>query len=359
MSATSGLVRFVICVSSVSLGACTVGATPSSNPRAASITGAPASGAPAQSAAPSSGGSPSLSTSPSPRQRAGKTSYFAAGMKTYTFVDRSRTVAASHTTTGNPGPRVLRTFVWYPAVRSGGANVRPSPAPGGPFPLVVFASGYNANPTDYQRLLESWVHAGYVVAAPAFPLTNPRAVGGLDEADISNQPQDVSFVLTQLLRTFRSSGPMHSLIDPAHIAVAGQSDGAEVALAVAYGKCCADPRFDAAIIMAGQLLPFEGTLFKSPAAPLLVIQGGADTVNPPQYSHQIYQAASSPKYLLWLQGADHVQPFMSSDHYESTVSSVSLEFLNRYLGNDPRAAVGLPPSVSRDAALRSAPKGSA
>jgi predicted dienelactone hydrolase len=285
-----------------------------------------------------------------------KTVRYAVRTKTYTFIDRSRTVAASHTGTGKPGPRVLRTFVWYPVeTKKAGASNAQTFSKAMPFPLILFAPGFDASPIDYQRLLESWARSGYVVASPAFPLTNPRAIGGLDESDISNQPADLSFILTQLLRSSRSPGPLQSLIDPHRIAVAGQSDGAEVALAAAYGKCCFDPRFDAAIVMAGQILPFQGNLFAGRSAPLLVIQGSADTVNAPAYSRQIYRAASAPKYLLWLRGADHVQPFMTGDHYESVTSVVSLEFLNRYIRQDARAAVGLPRSASRDSTLRSAP----
>src|SRR5438067_1920033 len=100
------------------------------------------------------------------------------------------------------GPRVLTTSVWYPA------------APGGPFPLVVFAHGYNVTPAPYAGLLQSWARAGYVVAAPTFPLTNPGAPGGPNEDDVVNQPADVRFVIDRLLAADAQPGPLAGLINP-------------------------------------------------------------------------------------------------------------------------------------------------
>src|SRR5947209_7537413 len=111
------------------------------------------------------------------------------------------------------GPRVLTTSVWYPA------------APGGPFPLVVFAHGYNVTPAPYAGLLQSWARAGYVVAAPTFPLTNPGAPGGPNEDDVVNQPADVRFVIDRLLAADAQPGPLAGLINPQRIGVAGHSDG--------------------------------------------------------------------------------------------------------------------------------------
>ena len=58
--------------------------------------------------------------------------------------------------------------------------------------------------------------AGFVVAAPVFPLCSAGAPGGPEESDVINQPGDMSFVISSLLAV--SSGgrrrPLAGLVDP-------------------------------------------------------------------------------------------------------------------------------------------------
>src|SRR5262249_28330049 len=128
-------------------------------------------------------------------------------------------------------PRKLTTYVYYPKVSAPsatGGNGRPPSAGPGPYPLLVFAHGFDATPATYASLLHYWASAGFVVAAPLFPRTNRHAPGGPDEADVVNQPADISFVISSLLAlNADSSSPLHTLIDAGRIAVAGHSDGAE------------------------------------------------------------------------------------------------------------------------------------
>lgn len=281
---------------------------------------------------------------------------FAVGSRRMTFVDTSRSVPASHTLTGKPGPRILVTDVWYPAGGTAGAGVllgAPASIAAGPYPLVVFAPGFDRDPSSYVPLLTAWARAGYVVAAPTFPLTNPSAVGGLDESDIVNQPGDLSFLISRLTRASRDGhGPFAGLIDPARIGVAGHSDGADAALVAADGSCCRDPRIGAVIVMAGAALPWGGRYFTRPGPPLLAIQGSADVFNPPSFAQDLYREAPAPKYLLWFPGADHLQPFVGSSPLETVVREVSVAFLDRYLGDGPRTPVGLPADARGLASLR-------
>lgn len=251
---------------------------------------------------------------------------------TVTFVDDGRTVSAQHTTTGRPGPRVLPTLILYPALgRDHGPAARGATPAAGPFPTVVFAPGFDRDPSSYLPLLTSWARAGFVVVAITFPLTNPHAIGGLDESDIVNQPRDVRFVITQVLRSSRSgSGRLSGLVDPGRLAVAGHSDGSETAILVAASSCCRDPRVRALIVMAGALLP-PGSYFSSASPPTMVMQGTADTISQPANAMRVYRIAQSPKYLLSLEGADHLSPFAGVGPYERVVRTVSIAFLERYL----------------------------
>lgn len=107
----------------------------------------------------------------------------------------------------------------------------------GPFPLVVFGHGFAVTPAYYCRLLRAWARAGHVVAAAVFPLENAHAPAGPDEADIVNKPRDMSFVITHLLAASDDRrSPLAGLIDPDAVAVSGQSDGGETALAAAYDR---------------------------------------------------------------------------------------------------------------------------
>jgi predicted dienelactone hydrolase len=219
------------------------------------------------------------------------------------------------------GPRVLTTSVWYPA------------AAGGPYPLIVFAHGFNVTPASYAPLLQSWAQAGYIVAAPTFPLTNSGAPGGPDESDVVNQPADIRFVIDQLLAANTKPGPLAELIDPNKIGVAGHSDGGITAAAVAYNTCCRDPRISAAVVMAGAEMGVPGGSYFPPgSAPMLAIQGDADHSNNPQNSRQLYnEDGAGPKYLLDLPGASHEGPFMQSDPAADLVQRATVDFFGRYL----------------------------
>ncbi len=270
-------------------------------------------------------------TAPAPPQPLG------AGLRVMTFVDTTRLIYPPHTANGQPSPRVLQTYIWYPAtgIPLAGNTVNAAPAVSrGPFPLVIFCPGYDLYPTSYASLLRTWVRAGYVVASPVFPLTNPGTPGGPDEEDIVNQPEDVEFIINQLLaQNASASSPIHALINPSSIAVTGHSDGGDTALVVAYDTCCRDPQVKAAVIMAGQELnmPAGGSYYPAGSPPLLAIQGTADTVNVPADTYQLFDQAPQPKYLLTLPGADHLIPFTQPGPYESAVEKVSIDFLNTYL----------------------------
>src|SRR5262249_30078659 len=148
------------------------------------------------------------------------------------LVDTSRSVQLPD---GTRRPRTLLTYVRYPALAAAGktdVHDAPSARADGAFPLVVFGHGFALTPQLYARVLQRWARAGYVVAAPVFPLENADAPGGPNESDLINQPADMRFVISRMLAASRGSGPLAGLIDPAHIAVSGQSDGGDTALAV-------------------------------------------------------------------------------------------------------------------------------
>ena len=259
---------------------------------------------------------------------------FAVGIRAITFVDTSRTVRF-------PGhkkrvPRTLVTVIRYPAEGPASEADRPGAAPArtaGPFPLIIFGHGFAVTPAPYARLLRAWASAGYVVAAPVFPLGSAHAPGGPNESDIVNQPRDMSFVTSQMLAlNARRSGLFSHLIDPREVAVSGQSDGGETALATAYDRRFIDRRVRAAVILSGAEIPGVGGFdFPAPSPPLLATQGTADTINPPALTYAFFNAAPRPKFLLTLLGASHLAPYTTQEPQLGIVERVTIDFLDHFL----------------------------
>jgi fermentation-respiration switch protein FrsA (DUF1100 family) len=169
-----------------------------------------------------------------------------------------------------------------------------------------------------------------VVAAPVFPLENAHAPGGPDESDLVNQPRDVSVVISGMLAgNDEARALLRGMIAPRRIAVSGQSDGGETALAVAYDRFYRDPRVGAAVILSGALIPGSGSLLPGP--PLLATQGTADTVNDPRNTYAFFDIARRPKYLLRLIRAPHLPPYTIQQPQLTIVERVTIAFLDRYL----------------------------
>jgi predicted dienelactone hydrolase len=214
--------------------------------------------------------------------------------------------------------RALTTELWYPT--------RP-----GRWPLVVLAHGFAVGPAPYEHLCRSWAAAGYVVAAPRFPLTDAAVAGSsLDEADVPNQSGDVVFVVRAL------TGPTSTVatrIDPARVAVAGHSDGGETALAAAR----ATPSLRAVIAMSAA--PVAASDGHNP--PLLAIQGDADPINPPADGYAVYEMAKPPRFLLRLLGGGHLPPFDGTTVYQPIVERVTIDFLDRYVAGRSQSAAAL------------------
>jgi dienelactone hydrolase len=255
-----------------------------------------------------------------------------------TFVDRSRSVTYPGEA---PQPRKLVTIVRYPA--------RP-----GRFPLVVFGHGFAVTPAPYARLLHAWARAGYVVAAPLFPLENAGAPGGPNESDLVNQPRDMSFVISSML----GQQPFAGEINHSEVAVAGQSDGGDTALTVTYDSRFRDGRIRAAVILSGQEMPGVGGYdFPPPSPPLLATQGLADTINLPSTTFAFWDLAPPPKYLLTMPDTPHLPPYTFEQPQLGIVERVTIAFLDLYLKHERGALARMKAAgnVPGAAALRAEP----
>lgn len=199
----------------------------------------------------------------------------------------------------------------------------------GPYPLVVLSHGLEGHPRKFTQLLGSWARAGYVVAAPAFPLTNDEAATR-SVVDFQQQPADVSFVMTQVLDTVPEA-------DPERVGVAGLSLGAGTTYAVGFNSCCRDSRIDAVMIMAGNRFPFDGTYDLS-GHPVMFLHGTDDPALPYADTFEAYAIAAGPKFFVTLEHGGHSQPFENTpDEHDALVEAVTLDFWDAYLLDDADA----------------------
>jgi dienelactone hydrolase len=264
---------------------------------------------------------------------------YAVGMTTRTFVDSSRP------TEGVAPNRTLLTAIYYPAqgpptdqpVQNAPPNTKD-----GPYPLILFSHGLGARGVAYQDIIKTWASAGYVIAAPDYPLSNSNAPGGAifgrAIADTKNQPADASFVINEVLRLDKQ-GKQLGGIDVKRIGAAGHSLGGITTYGLAFSSCCRDKRIKAAIPMSGLAGVVEGpeNYFRN-ATPLLGLHGNADGTVPYQAGRNAYTAAQPPKFLLTFLGAGHVSPFLAGDNPQAmALKKSTVDFWNRYLKGDKRA----------------------
>ncbi len=220
--------------------------------------------------------------------------------------------------------RTLTTMVWYPS------------GPVFPRALIVFAHGYSVGLTPYVRVCEMWARAGFVVAAPVFPLTDKAVAGAaLDESDIVHQPADVRFVITALLAANAApGGRVSGMIDPQRIAAAGHSDGADTALDVTYLPGDRDPRIRAAVVDAPDPLPLPAGAAKVVSSvPLLLVHGDHDPIAPFSGSLRVLTQLSAPGWFLVLRGADHLSPIQGPSGWTKTLDKVTTDFLTNAFTN--------------------------
>jgi dienelactone hydrolase len=241
---------------------------------------------------------------------------------------------------GDPlGPRRLLIQLWYPLASVAGAAGGPAP---GPLPLIAFGPGFMQCAGPYGDLLRGWASAGYVVAAVNFPRSDCLTGSAATEADLVNQPADMSFAITELLRrSAAGTGLLAGRLTQHEIAIAGQSDGGDTVAAVAANSCCLDRRVKAVAVLSGAQWPaMPGAFFGRTPVPMLFTQGDADTVNLPGCSVTMYRSDPSPaRFYLDLSGADHTGPYWGTNRYERIVARVTLAFFDQYvLGHDAAAA---------------------
>ena len=250
-----------------------------------------------------------------------------------TYVDEGR-VTAAHGGQPEKPSRTLPTIVLYPAGKAG-EGAEPLD---GPWPLIVFSHGSTRAGVDYLATLEWWASAGYVVAAPNFPLSTTDVPGGTSYGDYENQTGDVAFVIDSVLAD-GGEVALSGLVDPEHIGLGGQSFGAITTLGTVAAACCADPRVKAATEFAGMWLPFSSGEELAPTAsqvPILFVQGDEDPTIPYANGRAIWERIGAPGGFRTLVGSGHDGGFFlgGEEPLDKLVAEATLAFYDAHLKGD-------------------------
>jgi dienelactone hydrolase len=244
---------------------------------------------------------------------------------TVTLVARRRSTPAAPDRPARPC-RVLPTVIRYPAGTTG------------PVPLVVVAHGRDNDPSSLATLLDAWAGAGYVVAAPTFPLTRKDRNGEPLRSESVAQAADLSFVVDRMVAAGRAGapGPLGGLVDAHHVGAAGMSLGGLAVYGLVSNTCCRDRRVTAAELLAAVRRDFPDDEYQKNHAPVLLVQGDAD----PGYHNSVdaYPELAPPKWFVTLGGSEHAPPFEVPPGPEAPlVYSMTTAFWNRYLKGDVAA----------------------
>jgi dienelactone hydrolase len=301
---------------------------------AASLVGAGAAFAPAVAA--------TAAPTKAPRPKVAPIGKYAVGVQTHTFVDSTRPTDANGDAPAVP-TRTLKTTIYYPAAgppTEAPTENAPPDAKHGRYPLVLFSHGIYATGAVYLDVLKTWASAGYVVAAPNYPLSSADIPGGVNfgrgVADTHNQPADATFVINEVLKDKQ----LGAIADSKRIGASGHSLGGITTYGLAYSACCRDKRIKAALPMsgfAGVVEPIEQYVWDG-QAPLLALHGDADGTVPYVSDVNTFAWAKPPKFLLTFPGAGHIFPFLGGDTEQAAALKQStVAFLDRYLKDDKSA----------------------
>ena len=207
--------------------------------------------------------------------------------------------------------RELVLTIRYPTSGAPGPEELADAPPLGRSPLLVFAHGFDVSASRYAALLHDIAAAGFVVAAPDFPMTSSVYDGAPVEGDLPQQSLDVDAIITQLAGVVGPGsavpGPILDAIASGPVGIMGHSDGAMTALLSAYAPRYLASHVGAVIAVAGAVSEFGGHWFNaSSSPPLLALQAARDEISPFSRSEALVAADPRPAMLVAVDGVSHL-----------------------------------------------------
>jgi predicted dienelactone hydrolase len=189
----------------------------------------------------------------------------------------------------------------------------------GPFPLVLFAHGFGAYPTEYQTILTHLASWGFVVAGPDFNergLIAAFAAGGgatTTTADPAAAEQAAkeridgeAAIMAQARELLaaegaKAGGLLEGVVDATNVGTAGHSAGVTSAVAAA----AADPNVKTFVAMSGGRAPGATGALPIPTVPGMVMTGGQDQIASLENVEGFYESLEAPKRLVVIDDAGH------------------------------------------------------
>ncbi len=268
--------------------------------------------------------------------------------------------------------RPLDTYIFYPAAPGGissafGAFIDAPVYQGdAPYPILMFSHGSCGYATQ-SIFLETYLAShGFIVVAPPHPGNTIEdfpncGTPAAQAASFVERPNDISFVLTQMLAANQDSGsPFFGTIDPARIGMSGHSFGG----LTTYLVMQSDPRPIVAMPMA-PAVPGTPVL----TVPSLTMLGQIDAVVNDTAIRTAYQNALPPKYLVEIKDSGHYSfsdfcfpspdcdppTTLTQDEAHELVRRYVLPFLEVYLAGNPDYAQMLAAPAISGTVLESQP----
>jgi predicted dienelactone hydrolase len=211
-----------------------------------------------------------------------------------------------------------------------------APVAGHDLPVVLFSHGFGWSMDGYAPLTDAWAARGFVVIQPTY-LDSRRLGLAPDDPRTPGiwrqRVQDATHALDQLDRITAAVPGLTGRVDPARIAAAGHSWGAQTTsvllgarvldAAGRPGEDGSDARVTAGVLLApagtggadlsplaAERFPFMNPSFATMTRPALVVAGDHDvspllTTRGWDWATDPYTLSPSPKSLLTLFGAEH------------------------------------------------------
>jgi predicted dienelactone hydrolase len=194
--------------------------------------------------------------------------------------------------------------------------------------LLIFSHGFGSDRDGYRYLAEGWAKDGYVVVLPTHQGGDRTALGALGPgsirsgeavsgAQLSDNAQDDSFVISSFASLIKQSPELSGVADLSRVGMAGHSMGAGTALvldgATVPGSSASvtDDRIKAFIAISPQGMYSQADLHRwdHVARPTMTMYGSHDVAaqgQPPIWRRDPFEhMPAGDKYNLVVDGANH------------------------------------------------------